>query len=94
MADRLEMHVLAVGQGSCGLVARYDSSNQLVQLDLCDCGRRGGGMASENLQRQMQLIHSLMERRAEAIEEEVDLYLDHIIISHKDIGHILSLIHI
>ena len=88
MADRLEMHVLAVGQGSCGLVARYDSSNQLVQLDLCDCGRRGGGMASENLQRQMQLIHSLMERRAEAIEEEVDLYLDHIIISHKDIGHI------
>lgn len=39
MADRLEMHVLAVGQGSCGLVARYDSSNQLVQLDLCDCGR-------------------------------------------------------
>jgi len=64
MADRLEMHVLAVGQGSCGLVARYDSSNQLVQLDLCDRGRRGGGMASEKLQRQMQLIHSLMERRA------------------------------
>ena len=48
MADRLEMHVLAVGQGSCGLVARYDSSNQLVQLDLSH-NRHLGGMSRTQL---------------------------------------------
>lgn len=88
MADRLEMHVLAVGQGSCGLVCHYNTHNALVQLDLCDCGRSGGGITADTLDKQMELIRELMRKRAQDAEKDVELYLDNIILSHKDSDHI------
>lgn len=87
MADRLEMHVLAVGQGSCGLVCHYNMFNKLVQLDLCDCGRTGGRIPADTLKDQMRKIRSLMQKRA-AAAGVTGLYLDNVIISHKDKDHL------
>lgn len=89
MSERVELYVLAVGQGSCNLVAFYDENEQMVQLDLIDCGRRGGKILSEVLQNQMDFIRQQMQNRALALpEDSVAYYLDHLIISHADADHI------
>lgn len=88
MSERVELHVLAVGQGSCNLVAFYDENGQMVRLDLVDCGSRGGEISSETVQNQMALIRDLMEERAKRLPENVSYYLDNVVLSHKDLDHI------
>lgn len=88
MSDRVELYVLAVGQGSCNLVATYDG-NRMLKLDLIDCGSMGGKISSETLQNQMEFIRKLMRNRASNMKKEsVEYYLDHLIISHADADHI------
>lgn len=88
MGERVELNVLAVGQGSCNLVAIYNADDKLVQLDLIDCGRRGGKIDSATLNAQMELIREQMQARAETADVAVKYYLDHLIISHADADHI------
>lgn len=86
MSERVELYVLAVGQGSCNLVAFYDGDN-LLSLDLIDCGRLSGKMTNEDLEKQMQFLREKMEERARLLED-VQYALDHLIITHADADHI------
>lgn len=89
MSERVELYVLAVGQGSCNLVAVYDEEDHIVLLDLVDCGRIGGGMEQQDLSGQMDFIHQMMKKRAETLKvPDLQYYLDHLIISHADGDHI------
>lgn len=98
MSARLEITVLAVGQGSCNLVEEYDDQDNLIYLALLDCGKEKNDTTMEeaNLISQMEIIKAAMRKRGEYFnfqygEHCTDMYLDHVIISHRDTDHLFFL---
>lgn len=98
MGAHLEIMVLAVGQGSCNLVKEYNENDELIYLALLDCGREKTDttMKKDIQQNQMEVIREQMRERGKIAnvqygESVTDLYLDHMVLSHRDVDHMLFL---
>lgn len=95
MARRLEVIVIAIGQGACNLVKEYNDQDRLIYLALVDCGReiKDKTLGNTELEQQMALIRTNMRERAVISNQQFgavtsDCYLDHLIITHRDADHL------
>lgn len=94
MVDKVEIEILAVGQGSCNVVKGIDTtqSNKLEYLAILDAGSEHLG-DPDAIETGNQLI-SYMRQRALAMgtDATTDYYADLLLISHSDKDH-YSIIH-
>lgn len=75
---------LYVGQGGMNLIEIYDNKNRLVNLSLIDCG---GSSIDETNEAIAYVQNKIMQRRATVLHEE-SVFLDNLIITHRDADHI------
>lgn len=86
MSDRVQITVLAVGQGMGNLIELYDNHGNLEKLLLIDCG--GGGKGSIEVRDSAFYILDAMARRAQVLGRPAGIRsLDILIISHQDKDH-------
>lgn len=87
MADWIELKVLAMGQGACNLVKEY-KDDKLIYLALNDFG--SDDFPDERVlasQRDI-IFNAMQERAAVAGQAGKELYLDDLVITHKDSDHL------